>query len=71
MCALMFDFRFKNIFIMNNYVGIEKAIIATTRYNSKTLMPFCVQLIKKFILLQNTHKILAPKNDHWWCLVQD
>jgi hypothetical protein len=33
--------------------------------------PFCVQLIKKLILLQNTHQILPPKNEYWWCSVQD
>jgi hypothetical protein len=47
MWVLMFDFRFKNIFIMNNYVGIEKAIIATRRYNSKTLMPFLCSTYQK------------------------
>jgi hypothetical protein len=47
MWALMFDFRFKNVFILNNYVRIEKTIIPTTRYNSKTLMPFLCSIYQK------------------------
>ncbi len=66
MWALMFDPRFNNLFILSNYVGTKKAIIVATKYDCKTIIcPFYVQLIKKFILLRNTHKILAPKKNHW------
>jgi hypothetical protein len=39
MLALMFDLRFKDLFIVSNYVRRNMAIIATTSYDSKTLMP--------------------------------
>jgi hypothetical protein len=40
MLALMFDLRFKDLFILNNHVGIEKATIVAIRYDFKTLIPF-------------------------------
>jgi hypothetical protein len=40
MLALMLDPRFKDLSIMNNYVGKDMAIIVATRHNSKTLIPF-------------------------------
>jgi hypothetical protein len=36
MLALMFDPIFKELFIMNNYVGKDMATIATTRHNFET-----------------------------------
>ncbi len=40
MLALMFDLRFKDLFILNNHVGIEKATIVAIRYDFKTLIHF-------------------------------
>jgi len=40
MLPLMFDPKFKDLFIMNNYVGKYMAIIAVTRHDSETLIPF-------------------------------
>jgi hypothetical protein len=39
MLALMFDPKFKDLFIMNNYVGREETIIATSMYDFETLLP--------------------------------
>jgi len=39
MLTLMFDPKFKDLFILSNYVRIEKITIATTRYNFETLIP--------------------------------
>ncbi len=39
MLALMFDPKFKDLFIVNNYVRRDMATIATTRYDYETLMP--------------------------------
>jgi hypothetical protein len=40
MLALMFDPKIKDLFILNNYVRIEKATIVATRYDFKTLILF-------------------------------
>ncbi len=53
--ALMLDPKFKDLFILSNYVGIEKITIVTIRYDFETPIPFCVYFIKKFIILQNTY----------------
>jgi hypothetical protein len=39
MLALMLDPMFKDLSIVNNYVGRDMPTIATTRYDSKTLIP--------------------------------
>jgi hypothetical protein len=45
MLALMFDPKFKDLSIMNNYVGRDMAV--TTRHDFETLIPFYVQFIQK------------------------
>ncbi len=39
MSTLMFGPRFKDLYIMNNYVGRDMATIVATRYDSKTFIP--------------------------------
>jgi hypothetical protein len=39
MLALMFDPKFKILFIMSNYGGREKTIIATSMYDFEILLP--------------------------------
>jgi hypothetical protein len=39
MLALMFDPRFKDLFILSSYVKIEKITTTTRRYNFETLIP--------------------------------
>ncbi len=39
MLTLMLNPIFKDLSILNNYVGIKKTTIATTKYNSETLIP--------------------------------
>jgi hypothetical protein len=38
MLALMFDLRFKDLFILSSYVRIEKITTTATRYNFETLI---------------------------------
>jgi hypothetical protein len=40
MLVIMFDPKFKDLFIVNNYVGKKKTIITTTKYDYETLIPF-------------------------------
>ncbi len=40
MLVLMFDPRFKDLFIVNNYVRKNITIITTTTYDYETLIPF-------------------------------
>jgi hypothetical protein len=54
MLALLFDPRFKDIFILNNYVGIEKGTIATSRYHFQFLIP----------LLCSTYQKVRPFLEH-------
>ncbi len=57
MLALMFDPKFKDLFILNNnYMGIKNGTIAT-RYDSETLIPlFC-------LVYQNVHPFIKhPSN---------
>jgi hypothetical protein len=45
MLALMFDPKFKDLFILSNYVGIGKNTILAIRYDSETLIfGFCNQM---------------------------
>jgi hypothetical protein len=49
MLTLMFDPRFKDLFILSNYGKIKKITIATTRYNFETLIPlFCLAYKKVY-----------------------
>jgi hypothetical protein len=43
----MFDLRFKDFIILNNYVGIKIATIVAIRYDSKTLIPLFVFNLSK------------------------
>jgi hypothetical protein len=47
MLVLLFDPRFKDIFILNNYVGIEKGTLATTRYHFQILFPLLCSTYQK------------------------
>ncbi len=48
MLALMFNPIFKDLSILNNYVGIEKTTIIATKYNLETLIPLlCLHYIIK------------------------
>ncbi len=47
MLALMLDLRFKDLSIVNNYVGRDVATIAVTRYDSKTLIPLPCSTYRK------------------------
>jgi len=48
MLALMLNPIFKDLSILNNYVGLEKTTIAATKYNSETLIPLlCLHYIIK------------------------
>jgi hypothetical protein len=49
MLVLMFDPRFKDLFILSNYVKIKKITTATTRYNFETLIPLlCLTYQKNY-----------------------
>ncbi len=49
MLTLMFDPRFKDLFILSNYGKIKKITTATTRYNFETLIPlFCLAYKKVY-----------------------
>jgi hypothetical protein len=39
MLILMFNPKFKDIYILNNYVGTKKATIVATRYDFEMLIP--------------------------------
>ncbi len=46
MLALMLNPIFKDLYILNNYVRIEKTTIVATKYNSETLIPLlCLHYI--------------------------
>jgi hypothetical protein len=47
MLALLFDLKFKDVFILNNYVGIEKGTIATTRHHFQILIPLLCSTYQK------------------------
>jgi len=45
--ALMLDLKFIDIFILNNYVQIQKTTIATTRNDLKILIPLLCSIYHK------------------------
>jgi hypothetical protein len=47
MLVIMFDHKFKNLSILNNYVGIKKTTIAITIYDLKIPIPFFCSTYQK------------------------
>ncbi len=47
MLIIMFDPRFKDLFIVNNYVGKNITIITTTKYDYGTMIPFLCSTYQK------------------------
>jgi hypothetical protein len=47
MLVIMFDHRFKNLSILNNYVGIKKTTFAIKRYDLKIPIPFFCSIYQK------------------------
>jgi hypothetical protein len=62
MLALMFDPKFKDLSIVNNYVKRNMAIIVTTRCDSKTLMPLlCSTYWKVNVFVEPTKKFVTQE----------
>ncbi len=71
MLVLMFDPRIKDFFILNNYVGIKIATIATTKCDSKINSPFVFNLSKKSSFYWTPIKLWSPKTtiNNVWCKI--
>jgi hypothetical protein len=58
----MFDPRFKDFLILNNYVGIKIATIVVTRHDSKTLIPLlCSTYQKNHTFIEHPSNYGPPK----------
>jgi hypothetical protein len=65
MLVLMFDPRFKDLFIVNNYMRKNITIITTTTYDYETLIPLLCSTYKKLnVFLEPITNYYVAKNDH-------